>query len=161
MAGDRILNLFNDIIPAVDVNCKELWDAVGEDGQKEIKADFWVLNRFISTVSSGNADVKEHYVIAVNEFYNKNWNVIQKHHPQLVWQTLCACSNEEHKVYDRAFIRIGTAPVDKKLKFLEQLHPNMKRSDLDALAAITTNKDIKEYCKSLGWEKKEIDALKL
>ena len=160
-AKTSVLNLFKDIIPVVDANCKELWDAAGEEGQKEIKRDFWNLNRYISAVRSSNPDIQEHFVIAVNEFYNKNWNVIQKNHPQLVWQTLCACSTDDHAVQNHSFIRIGAAPVNKKLKFLEQLHPNMKRSDLDALAAITTEAEIKDYCKSLGWEKKEIDALKL
>ena len=160
-AKTSVLNLFKDIIPAVDANCKELWDAAGEEGQKEIKRDFWNLNRYISAVRSSNPDIQEHFVIAVNEFYNKNWNVIQKNHPQLTWMTLCACCMENHSPQSHEYIRMGSKPTDKKTKLLEQLYPLMKRSDLDALAAITTIEEVEQHLESLGWEQKEIDKLKL
>jgi hypothetical protein len=37
----------------------------------------------------------------------------------------------------------------------------MKSEDLEAMSEITTDKEIKEYCKELGWDKKEINAIKL
>ena len=46
-------------------------------------------------------------------------------------------------------------------EFLAELFPNMKRADIETLAAITTDKEIKQYCESLGWDKKEINGIKL
>jgi hypothetical protein len=37
----------------------------------------------------------------------------------------------------------------------------MKLSDVETLAAITTDKEIKKYCEGLGWDKKQINELKL
>jgi hypothetical protein len=36
----------------------------------------------------------------------------------------------------------------------------MKMSDVETLAVITTDKEIKEYAKDLGWDKKQINAIK-
>jgi hypothetical protein len=36
----------------------------------------------------------------------------------------------------------------------------MKINDVETLAAVTTDKEIKQYCESLGWDKKAINALK-
>jgi hypothetical protein len=157
--ANKHIDLFKEIIPAVDMGMKDLWDAAPEEGRKEIKGDFWNLNRYISNVKSSNRELQEHFVLTVNEFYNKNWNDIQKH-PKLVWQTLCVCSHETKKTYFHEWIPLKRSK-DKKTEFLMELFPNMKRSDVETLATITTDKEIKEFCKDLGWDKKQINELKL
>lgn len=159
MGKNKHVDLFKDMIPAVDAGIKELWDAASDEGKKEIKGDFWNLNRYISSVKSTNRELQEHYVLTVNEFYNKNWADIQKH-PKLVWQTLCLCSHESKKAHFHEWIPLKREG-DKKEEFLANLFPNMKRSDIEALAAITTEKDIKKYCEGLGWDKKQINGIKL
>ena len=37
----------------------------------------------------------------------------------------------------------------------------MKSADISALAVMTDNKEIKDHCRGLGWDKKQIDAIKL
>jgi hypothetical protein len=54
MGQNKHVDLFKDMIPAVDLGIKELWDASTEEGQKEIKGDFWNLNRYISNVKNNN-----------------------------------------------------------------------------------------------------------
>ena len=147
------------MIPAVDMGIKELWDAATDEGQKEIKGDFWTLNRYISNIKSSDREMKEHYVLTTNEFYNKNWADIQKH-PKLVWQSLCLASHESKKTQFHEWIPLKKQK-NKKEDFLAQLFPNMKRDDVEALAGITTDKEIKEYCKDLGWDQKQINAIKL
>lgn len=156
---NKHIDLFKEIIPAVDMGMKELWDAAEEEGRKEIKGDFWNLNRYISNVKTNNRELQEHFVLTVNEFYNKNWAVIQKH-PKLVWQTLCMCSHESKKTYFHEYIPLKTVK-NKKVEFLGKLFPTTKWSDLETLAAITTDKEIKQYCEGLGWDKKQIAELKL
>jgi len=158
MGKNKHVDLFKDMIPAVDMGLKELWDAAGEEGQKEIKGDFWNLNRYISTVKSNDREIQEHFVLTVNEFYNKNWAVIQKH-PKLVWQTLCLSSHESKKKFFHEWIALKKQK-NKKEEFIAELFPNMKMSDVTTLAKISTDKEIKEYCESLGWDKKQVNAIK-
>ena len=159
MGKNKHVDLFNDMMPAVDMGIKELWDAVTEDGQKEIKGDLWNLNRFISNVKSSKREEQEFFVLAVNEYYNKNWAAIQKH-PKLAWQTLCLCSHPSKKKFFHEYIPLKKE-ANKKEKFLAELFPNMKMSDVATLASITTDKEIKEYAKDLGWDKKQIADIKL
>jgi hypothetical protein len=159
MGKNKHVDLFNDMMPAVDMGIKELWDAVTEDGQKEIKGDLWNLNRFISNVKSNKREEQEFFVLAVNEYYNKNWAAIQKH-PKLAWQTLCLCSHPSKKKFFHEYIPLKKE-ANKKEKFLAELFPNMKMSDVATLASITTDKEIKEYAKDLGWDKKQIADIKL
>lgn len=158
MGQNKHVDLFKDMIPAVDMGLKELWDAATDDGRKEIKGDFWNLNRYISNVKSSNKELQEHFVITVNEFYNKNWADIQKH-PKLVWQTLCLCSHETKKTYFHEWLPLKRAK-NKKEEFLADLFPNMKRADIETLAIVTTDKEIKQYCEALGWDKKEVNGIK-
>jgi hypothetical protein len=159
MAKNKHVDLFKDMIPAVDMGLKELWDAATEDGRKEIKGDLWNLNRYISNVKSSNTELQEHYLMTVNEFYNKNWNDIAKH-PKLQWQTLCLCSHETKKTQFHEWLGLKREK-NKKEEFLAELFPNMKRADIETLAAITTDKEIKQYCEGLGWDKKAINGIKL
>jgi len=156
---NKHIDLFKEMIPAVDMGMKELWDAATEEGRKEIKGDLWNLMRYISNVKTSNRELQEHYVLTVNEFYNKNWAAISKH-PKLQWQTLCMCSHESKKTHFHEWIPLKKQK-DKKTEFLANLFPNMKMSDVETLALITTDKEIKEYAKDLGWDKKQIADIKL
>jgi hypothetical protein len=156
---NKHIDLFKEMIPAVDMGMKELWDAASEEGQKEIKGDLWNLNRYISNVKTNNRELQEHFILTVNEFYNKNWAEIAKH-PKLQWMTLCMCSHETKKTYFHEWVGLKKQK-NKKEEFLANLFPNMKSSDIETLAAITTDKEIKEYAKDLGWDKKQIADIKL
>jgi hypothetical protein len=159
MGKNKHVDLFKDMIPAIDMGMKELWDAASDEGRKEIKGDFWNLMRYISNVKTGNRELQEHYLLTVNEYYNKNWNEIQDH-PKLVWQTLCLCSHESKKTHFHEWLPLKREK-DKKLSFLAELFPNKKMTDLETLSAITTEKEIKKYCEDLGWDKKQVAAIKL
>lgn len=158
MGKNKHIDLFKDMIPCVDQGVKELWDAATDEGRKEIKGDLWNLNRYISSVSSSNKELQEHYLLVVNERYNKNWNGISKH-PKLQWLTLTACSHESKAKQFHEWIPLQREK-NKKEEFLANLFPNMKRSDIATLASITTDKEIKQYCESLGWDKKEVNGIK-
>jgi len=159
MGKNKHVDLFKDIIPAVDLGIKELWDAVSDEGQKDIKGDLWNLNRYISSVKTSNKSLLEHYVLEVNEHYNKNWAVIQQH-PKLVWYTLCIAGHKSKQQHFHEWIPLKRQK-DKKTEFLSELFPNMKLSDIETLSSITTEKEIKDYCESLGWDKKAINGIKL
>jgi hypothetical protein len=159
MSKNKHVDLFKDMIPAVDMGLRELWDAATEEGQKEIKNDLWNLNRYISVVKTSNREIQEHFLLTVNEYYNKDWSSISKH-PKLQWMTLCMCSHESKKTFFHEWL-----PLKKETNRLEELllelFPTMKAADVQTLASITTKEEIKQYCENLGWDKKQINALKL
>jgi len=157
---NKHVDLFKLIIPAVDLGLHQLWDATTDEGRKEIKGDLWNLNRHISNVKTSNTELQEHFVLTVNEYYNKNWAPLQKEHAKLAWMSLCACSHESKAKYFHEYIPLKKAK-NKKEQVLLDLFPNMKVNDVIALAAISTEKEIKEYCQGLGWDKKQINELGL
>ena len=158
MAKNKHVDLFKDMIPCVDQGIKELWNAATDDGRKEIKGDLWNLNRYISSVATSDREIQEHYLLTVNQYYNKNWANISQH-PKLQWLTLAACSHESKTKQFHEWIPLKKEK-NKKEEFLAELFPTMKRSDLAALAAITTDREIKDYCADLGWDKKDVNAIK-
>src|SRR6056300_1090688 len=115
---NKHVDLFKDIIPSVDMGLKELWDAATDEGKKEIKGDFWTLNRYISNTKTSKK----------TQFHE--WIPLKKQ-------------------------------KNKKEEFLAGLFPNMKLSDVAALAEITDLKEVKKYCEDLGWDKKQVNAIKL
>lgn len=154
MGRNKYVDLFKDMIPAVDKGIKELWDAAGEDGQKEIKGDFWNLNRYISCVRSSDRETQELAIFKTNEYYNKNYTIIAKNHPKLLWYSLCLCKTNSKRTLDREWIKLnysGSRTSDNKLiAFLNDKFPEMKSEDVELLAHLNSKSDIKEFARDLG-----------
>ncbi len=162
MGKNKHIDLFKDMIPAVDQGLKELWDAATDEGRKEIKGDLWNLNRYISAVKGGSRETQEHFVLTVNEFYNKNWAAISKH-PKLQWMTLCMASHETKKTFFHEWIPLKrkSEGSNKRVAFLAQVYPNAKIDDSELLAQVLDTKKLKQLAKDLGWDDKQINELKL
>ena len=156
MSKDTKLKL-NEILGAVDLNAKEVWDDLSEEQRKSIV--FFTLNRYISNVQGSRED-QEHFVLLGNERFNKNLFLLLNKHNKLLWQLACSCGHESKKVFFHKWLKL-TKTKNKKEEFLGTLFPNMKTEDIRTMAAITSDKEIKEYCKELGWDKKQVNAIKL
>ena len=113
-----------DKLAAVDMNYKGLWDEIDEDQRKNLKQEFFILNRYISSAKTNSRDAKEHYVLAVNEYFNKYWNDLQGH-PQLMWQLLCMCGHESKSIFFHEWIgfKKKDAASNKMTKFLSSIFP--------------------------------------
>ena len=146
-----------DILAAVDLDGKEVWDELTDSQKKDVT--FFTLNRYISNVQ-GSREVKEHYLVVGNERFNKNLFSVMSKHPKLTWQLACSCSHESRKIQHHEWLSL-TKAKNKKVEFLSELFPNMKLADIETLASITTDKEIKQYCENLGWDKKQVNAIKL
>jgi hypothetical protein len=151
---------FNEILLAVNLNSKDVWKELDDDQKKALKKDFFLLNKLVSAVKSSDVDIASHYVLAVNEFFNKHWNTLQKH-PQLLWQLLCLCGHESKRKYSHEWLKVKSKLKSDKinspiLKFLSELYPNMKTDELELLTNITSLDDAKELAKSHGYSDKEI-----
>lgn len=142
---------------AVDQNMKELWDAMDADQQKALKNEFFILNRYVSNVQGQSREVQEHFVLTVNEYFNKHWNLLQKH-PKLMWLLLCMCNYNGEKTFFHQWI--GNKKKDgsnsKKVKFLMEIYPNKKVDEVELLADLATDKDIKELARKHGMDEAAI-----
>jgi hypothetical protein len=129
------------------------------DQQKALKSEFFILNRYISNVSGQSRETQEHFVLTVNEFFNKHWFVLQKH-PKLMWQLLCLCSHESKKIFFHQWMGFKQKKGDtKKLKLLMEIYPAKKQSDLELLADIMTSQELKSLLEQYGYSDKDIKKL--
>lgn len=144
-------------IQAVDQNIRELWDAMDEDNRKALKNEFYILNRYISNVKGQKREIQEHFVLTVNEYFNKNWNSVQKH-PKLMWLLLCMCNYDGNKTFYHEWIGVGKkkGTDNKKFKFLQEIYPEKKTDELILLAKISTDREIKELAQQIGFDEATI-----
>ena len=138
-------------LQAVDQNVRELWDAMDADQQKALKNEYFILNRYISNVQGQNREVQEHFVLTVNEYFNKHWNLLQKH-PKLMWVLLCMCSYNGEKTFFHQWLgnKKKDASNNKKTKFLAEIYPNKKMDEIEMLSELTSDKEIKAFAKTHG-----------
>jgi hypothetical protein len=151
--ANKHVDLFKEIIPAIDLGLKDLWDAAEDEGRKEIIGDLWNLNRYISSVK-GDFDKQALILLKVNEFYNKNYNVIQKEHKKLLWLTLCVAGKTGKKEF-HPWIKLERKKdtSNKAVKTLSEIYPTMKWDEVELLARISTKKELKELFEEHGYEK--------
>jgi hypothetical protein len=157
---NKHIDLFKDMIPAVDMGLKDLWEVASEEGRKEIKGDLWNLNRYISSVKSNNRELQEHYLILVNELYNKNYASASKH-PKLMWLLLCSCHHESKKTHFHEWIPLKRTSDNKNIKLLMDIYPTAKVEDLELLSKILGAKGLRQLARDHGYNDKQIKDLKL
>ena len=155
--ANKELDLFKELIPSIDMGFKELYEAASEDGKKDIKLDLWNLNRYISSVK-GSREEQELAVFKINEYYNRNWNVLGgTDHVKLQWQLLCVAGKTGKKKF-HPWIGLKKKKDDssKAVKILANIYPNMKMDEVETLARISTKNEIKQLAKEHGYEKVDI-----
>lgn len=147
-------------IKAVDLNIRELWDSLDEENQKNLKSEMFILNRYISNVKSSNREIQEHFVLTVNEYFNKNFYNLQKH-PKLLWQLLCMCNYDAKKTFYHEWIGRGKGANSKtkKQKFLEQLYPNLRYDELQVLDTTMSLTEVKDLASLHGYSDADIKKL--
>jgi len=144
-----------DILACIDSNGIEIWDELDDDQKKEV--NFWLLNRYTSSVVGTSKDNVALAVLKTNEFYNKNWNTIGiKHNRKLLWQLLCMSGLGEIQEHKWIGFKKKEGNNSKVEKFLKDLYPNMKEDEVELLARISTKTEIRELAKDLGYETKDI-----
>ncbi len=148
-------------LAAVDLNLKNLWDEIDDTQRKALKQEFFILNRYVSNANTNNREIQEHFVLTVNEYFNKHWNTLQKH-PKLLWQLLCMCSHESRKIFFHQWIgfkkkdSLGNTKISK---FLLEIYPNKKTDEIELLSKLISVKEAKELAVKYGYDQKQIDKL--
>lgn len=143
-----------DETAAIDLGAKDLWDSFTDSQKKQIS--FYLLNRYASSIRTTNSEAQEIAIFKTNEYYNKHFFQLSKH-PKLLWYLVCMCGNDEKKIYFHEYIGFKKKSGDDKVyKFLENKYPNMKRDELEMMAAMMDKSELKQMAKDLGMDDKEI-----
>jgi hypothetical protein len=144
-------------LAAVDLGVKNLWDDLDDIQRKALKSEFFILNRYVSSVKTSNRDVKEHYILAVNEFFNKYWNDLQKH-PKLMWLLLSMCGHESKQIFYHEWVgfKKKEQSSSKMTKFLNEIYSDKKDDEIELLAKLTTKEEAKNMARDLGYNESEI-----
>lgn len=143
-----------DILAAVDYNAKSAWKELTDDEKKQVS--FWLLNRYVSNVS-GSYEKQALALFKTNEYFNKNFNELQKNHKHLLWQLLCASgATGKIEFHQWMGLKQKKSSNNKSVKLLSQIYPNMKQDEVELLARISTKKEIKDLAKEHGHEKVDI-----
>lgn len=146
-----------DILGAIDMGAKEIWDELTDEQRKSVS--FFLLNRYVSNVKTSSTELQEHFVLTVNEFFNKNHFVLSKH-PKLLWQLLCMCSHESKKVFFHEWIGNKKKTGDNKItNFLSDIYPNKKRDEIELLSQLTDKKECKRLAQEHGYDDKQIEKM--
>jgi hypothetical protein len=145
-----------DKLAAVDMNYKGLWDEITDEQRKSLKSELFILNRYISNVNSNNRELQQHFVLTVNEYFNKHWNTLQKH-PKLLWQLLCMCGHESQQIYFHQWIGFKKKQGNNKIgKLLLDIDPNKKQDEIDMLSQLMTPAEAKKLAQQYGYDDKQI-----
>jgi protoporphyrinogen oxidase len=154
---NKHIDLFKEIIPCVDLNQKGLWDAVDEDARKEIKSYLYNLIRYISGVKNASKEVQAHYVLTVNEYFNKNFFALQKD-PKLLWMLLCMCNYDGQTTFFHEYIP-HKRPTTKKIDFLASIYPSHKIDDIELMSELMSDFELKELAEGHGIDDATIKKL--
>ena len=97
--------------------------------------------------------------MATNKYVNKYFFDLNKH-TKLQWLMCTAVSPNMGKQfhYWQAAKKKEGKSTNKIRKVVAELFPNMKSDEMDMFLEMNTQKEIKQYCKELGWDDKRIKA---
>ena len=131
---------------------RDFYDELTDEERK--KFSNYLMIRWGSSVQ-GSRELQEFYVISTNERLNKHFFAVNRH-PKLQWLMATSVSPgmgvHRHQWIAPKKKDGGTNEVKKALM---EIYPNMKMSDIEALAVITDKKEIREYLREHGHADKD------
>ena len=144
------LNIANEM-RMFDRKVRSFYDDLTPEEKK--KFSNYLMIRWGSAVE-GSRELQEFYVIATNERLNKHFFDVGKH-PRLQWLMATSVSpglgTPRHPWIAPKKKEAG---LSAKRKALIEMYPNYKDDEIDVMAQITTQKEIDEYNRQAGNEKK-------
>jgi hypothetical protein len=144
------LNITNEM-RMFDRKVRSFYDDLTPEEKK--KFSNYLMIRWGSAVE-GSRELQEFYVIATNERLNKHFFDVGKH-PRLQWLMATSVSpglgTPRHPWIAPKKKEAG---LSAKRKALIEMYPNYKDDEIDVMAQITTQKEIDEYNRQAGNEKK-------
>lgn len=146
MAQEKLT--LKQILACVDLKYKNAWKEFTEQEKKSV--NFWLLNRYVSSVS-GNKNDQANAVLITNYVYNRNFNSIslnkENGHQELAWQLLCTCGVGKQQYHKWIGYAKKSKSHDEHIKLLEEMYPELKNDEVKTLAGILTEEQFKQLAK--------------
>ena len=130
----------------LDRKQRDFYDSLTDEERK--KFSLFLMLRWSSAVQ-GDAELQEYYVQSCNHYLNRNFFAVSKH-PKLQWLMATAVSPG---LGTQRHAWIAPRKKDKanpNRKLLAELFPAMKSDELDLLAMLTTESELRGYERDLG-----------
>lgn len=147
--SDR-LNIANEM-RQLDRKNRAFYDELTPEERK--KFSNYLMIRWGSAVE-GSRELQEYYVQSCNHYLNKHFFNIARH-PKLQW--LCATAVSPNMGTPRhSWIapKKKQAGLTAKRRALMDMYPTYKDDEIDVMAQITTQKEIDDYNRRAGQDKK-------
>lgn len=145
------LGLKNELYQ-LDTKNKQFIDELSDDERKKFST--FLMLKYCANVE-GSADLQEWYLRATNERVNINFFDLGKH-SKLQWLLCTTVSPDmgaQRHYWQPAKKREGS---NKIYKLLAEQYPYYKVDDLEMLASLLTDSEIKQYSVALGMTDKDI-----
>lgn len=141
---------------AYDRKDRDYYDKFTDEERKQFST--YLMLRYGASVG-GNKDLQAYYLMATNKFVNKYFFDLNKH-TKLQWLMCTTVSPNMGKQfhYWLAAKKKEGKSTNKLRKVVAELYPNMKSDEMDMFLSMNTEKEIKEYCKELGWNDDRIKS---
>lgn len=141
-------------LSALNRKHREFYDNLSDEERKKFSA--YLLMKYGANVE-GSVELQEWYLRAINEYVNVNFFALNKH-PKLQWLTLTTVSpqfgNQRH--YWLNAKKKTSDKSSKKIKFLLKLYPTHKVKDIELMADLNTDQDLRDLAVSLGMSDSDI-----
>jgi hypothetical protein len=147
---DDPLNIINEM-RQLDRKNREFYDQLSDEHKKKFSP--FLMIRWGSSVE-GSRELQEFYVIATNERLNKHFFAVStSRHKKLQW-LLATTVSPGIGTFRHTWIgaKKKNADLSKKKKAIADMYPLAKDDEIDLLAELITDKEIKQYIKDLGQE---------
>lgn len=130
-----------------DLKDRSFYDSLTDEERKKFSP--YLMIRWGSTVE-GSADLQKFYVIATNERLNKHFFAVNRH-PKLQWLMATSVSpGLGTQTHNWIAPKKKESSNSARRKFLAEVYPNSKSSDLDTLNAVMTDSEFRELERDHG-----------
>lgn len=145
------LDLFKEVLPALDRRDKKFYSALNDEQKKDIS--IWTLTRWMSsTIRDSDLQLSN-----VNAICNVHSKVLTKH-KELQWMLLAVSGTGRPERHEWI-----APPRGAKKNRLEELvlerFPSLRDAELDLFLALNTVEDLEQFLKDNGLDDKTINEL--
>jgi hypothetical protein len=150
MSTDK-LHIANEM-RELDRKNRDFYDELTDEERKKFST--FLMLRWGSAVQ-GDSMFQQYYVQSMNEQVNKYFFDLNKH-PKLQW-LLLTCVSPGMGDHRHEWIGFkGKTAKSKRVKLFADLYPEKKMDELELLDKVTTDEELKDQLRNLGWEDKKI-----
>lgn len=143
----------NNEMAQLDTKNRVFYDELDEEERKKFST--YLMMKYSANVE-GSSDLQAWYLLASNERVNINFFDLSKH-PKLQWLSCTSVSpgmGKQRHYWLNGKKKEGSNT--KTVKFLTKIYPTLKIDEIELMAQLNSDKEIKELAKNLGMSDSDI-----